>query len=175
MMQSVHDRYAQSSDQDLLELVRDGESAFRPEAWDALQREVTKRQIQLSEQLVIIPELRPRKDPVGLGGWLILFQAQVSFMAIAPIPLAVRTGILFATPVGRLLIGYILITLVGLYLMASRRRSARRFWIIHQSVMCVLGMLAVLTNPVTVVYFPWPLVWAIYWARSRRVRLTFTR
>ena len=184
-MVSKHDlaaRYTRYSAEELHQLIVAGADNLTPEAWQALQDELERRPEIASAPAVSRDEdgrLRrasPSHPLVPRGGWLTLFQiwvwltsARAAFRLSEDIPGAVS---LFSLINGAM----IALNLWGLYSIASRHPSAKRYWIVYLVGLAALNVLVgAMTGAIksAVVGSLACYAWAQYWYRSERVRATF--
>ena len=117
------------------------------------------------------------QEPVGLGGWIITFQAFiVAFMVLflAGLILGGRGTIIVIVVV----IIIVAATARGLFLTANRDPRAPKYWVPYLSVVTAGWVLvAMLIGKVTIGTFVCALcfvAWIVYWQRSKRVRNTFS-
>ena len=122
----------------------------------------------------------PEENPqlVGLGGWIITFQAFiVAFVGLFLAGLIMGGKGTTVTTVAAIII--VAVTGIGLYLTANRDPRTPKFWVWYLSVVTAgWVLLAMLTGAVsfgTFVFAVWFIAWIVYWQRSRRVRNTFSQ
>jgi hypothetical protein len=125
-----------------------------------------------------VTEREENPQPVGLGGWIITFQAFI--VAVVGLFLAgfiMGGGATTVTTVAAIVI--VAVTGSGLYLTANKDPRTPKFWVWYLSVVTAGWVfLAMLTGTVsfgTFVFALWFIAWIVYWQRSRRVRNTFSR
>jgi hypothetical protein len=166
-------RYSHCSDAELLAFLRQGPESFIPEAWNALKDEIEHRHLQLVSEAPLNPI--HTTPPVGLGGWLAVFQIYIGLMLVAS---AVMTAVLKLGTVEVLFVSIFDATLLtGLLMMYARAPATRRFWIIVLILVAAITVAGQLVDDLSFVraawFAVWPGVWSAYWYRSSRVRATF--
>jgi hypothetical protein len=115
------------------------------------------------------------REPAGLGGWIIAFQAFI--VAVIGLFLAglIMSGVTLVLAFAVFII--VAVTVVGLYLIAKRDSRTPRYWVIYLSVATAAWVLiAMLTGTVsfaTFVYAALFIAWIVYWNNSKRVKNTF--
>jgi hypothetical protein len=114
----------------------------------------------------------------GIGGWLavfMLYQTLTTLAFMGGVLLARSPGLDWFTLV---VAAYALAVALGLRLIMLRSRNAPGYWIalLVAQIFCVmlLASLGSMTSASLLRNTLWPVVWMLYWMRSKRVRATFS-
>jgi len=177
-------RYTRYSDAELLSFLKEGEENFVPAAWQDLNREIASRQLAVEQepQEANVPDdpAPPKPAPVGIGGWLLLFQVYVVTQALVTLYAAVMLlryeNVWLPVTVGATILATFI---VGMLLIYAREPSARSYWIGTMAVAAGMSLVSGISGRIrfvpALISTVWAYAWAMYWLKSERVRATFQR
>lgn len=179
-------KYREYSTTELLNLAAAGPDALTAEAQQVLREELsTRRDVPSAAAAIPSPLLAdaptistPSVASLGpWGGWLTVFQILVGVQTILSaraISTALRADL---DLLAAMLVAQSALNLLGLYLIAYRKRSAPQFWTTYLILNAVVSLFWYFggTQVARSAFLAaaGQVAWAMYWQASSRVRLTF--